>query len=96
MYDSKYLLKTINPHFQAVWYKTKKAEIRYTGDRKFEVGRRYRLREFDVAKGYLDRYVDIEITHILPFEEFPEGLKPGYAMLSFVEVERGEVATHDT
>ena len=72
----------INPKwFDLVISGKKRAEVR-KNDRLFESGDTVTLREFDVD--CTGRTVEIEITHVLYHDDFPEGLKPGYCVFSFM------------
>ena len=76
------VLKTVNPHFQNVWFGRKTFELRFTKDRDFVVGQSLLLREF-TTDGFTDRAVWVDISHILTHNDFPDGIKPDYAILSF-------------
>ena len=71
-------LKTLPEYFEQVWQYRKSFELR-KDDRPFEVGDRLRLVEYDPKIGYLNRYVNVEVTSIL--RNFP-GLESGYCIMS--------------
>lgn len=66
----------------------KRAEVR-KDDRHYMVGDILSLREVDEFEGTFvpdGLQVDVRVTHVLRDAEFPEGLRPGYAVLSFEEI----------
>jgi len=79
------VLKTVNPHFDNVMCGRKTFEIRSTKDREFVVGQNLLLREF-TPDGFTNRAVWVVISHILTHDDFPDGIKPDYAILSFVHI----------
>ena len=82
----KHTLKTVEPHFQNLLQGKKTFEIRYNEDRDFNVGDVLYLEEYP-GVGELRLVLRTYITHILTAEEFPEGLKPGYVILSIAPCE---------
>lgn len=78
-------LKIRPGYYIAVKHGIKTHEIR-KNDRDYKVGDTIR---FAVIKkdGYFTAPEQYRITHILTAEEFPEGIKDGYAILSIKRVE---------
>lgn len=75
-------LKTLQPHFDAIELREKRAELR-RDDRGFEVGDTLVLREYDPQSGYSGRSCKAKVTHILAGFE---ALVPGHVMMS-IELE---------
>lgn len=81
-HNATHALKTLPTHLEAVWQRTKRAELRFTGDRAFRVGDEIQLHEFDPeTESYTGRSVEAEITHIVRGPDY--GLAKDWAMLSF-------------
>jgi len=73
-------LKTLNPHFSAVWDKRKKMEVR-NNDRNFSNGDILHLKEYDKNKNvYTGREVLADVTHLLSGGEF--GIDPDHCVMS--------------
>lgn len=75
-------LKILPKHFEEVLYGAKKFEIR-KDDRGFCVGDKLVLKEWENGS-YTGREIYATILHILCAEDFPEGLKGGYCILSIL------------
>lgn len=74
-------LKILPEHFAAVFYGSKKAEIR-KNDRNYQVGDLLVLREWLNGR-FTDNEMTVEVTHILDDETY---LQKGFVMLSIEEV----------
>ena len=75
-------LKTINPYFQKLAEGKKTFELR-KNDRDYKVGDVLFLKEYDtIKKEYKSGLLKRLITDVLTHEEFPEGIKEGYCILS--------------
>lgn len=74
-------LKIYPEYFDAILYHFKRFEVR-ADDRGFQVGDRIILREWDGAE-YTGRHIKGRITYILPADEFPDGIREGYAVFAF-------------
>ena len=78
-------LKCQTHHFCDVARGVKRAELR-EDDRHFKVGDVLRLEEWrnEPPNGgaLTGRFLEVRVTHLLTGFAFPEGLKPGYVMLS--------------
>jgi hypothetical protein len=73
-------LKTVKPHFSAVWSKIKRMEIR-NNDRNFQLGDVLHMREYDLdKKEYSGRYMLVDVIHILPGGQF--GIHPDHCVMS--------------
>lgn len=95
-FDSKYiflddsehsnihLLKTINSHFDNFDRDYKTFEIR-KNDRDFKVGNILCLAEY-IDGIYTGDYVWRLVTHILTHEDFPDGIKEDYCVLSIKRI----------
>lgn len=72
--------------FDAVANGAKRFEIRKDDRGGFKAGDYLILKEIDFNKNevifYTGRAVAVKITHVLTAEEFPAGIKEGYAILS--------------
>lgn len=75
-------LKTVDPWFQLVWDGLKTVEVRKS-DRDFQIGQEWYLDHYDPVTGYGHKQIYIKITHVLAHDDFPEGIQPGYCMISF-------------
>ncbi|QVQ57040.1 ASC-1 transcription coactivator [Anabaena phage Elbi] len=73
-------LKTVNPFFTDVYEGRKNFEIR-KNDRGYAVGDLLILREW-TGNNYTNRRVEKIVKYILPSESFPDGIKPGYVIMS--------------
>lgn len=73
-------LKTINPHFENLRCGVKKFEVRLN-DRNFKVGDILTLREWENNK-YTERFIRFKVILVLTHEDFPEGIKEGYCVIS--------------
>ena len=80
----EHFLRIHPKYFKAVASGDKTAELRYN-DRDFLVGDTITIQEYDLAieGGYTGKEQYLEITHILTHKDFPQGLQPGYVLLSF-------------
>lgn len=79
---SLHFLKVSPKYYEPLLKGAKLFEIRKT-DRPFKVMDTVILEEFDTEKKiYTGRHVSVWILYILTNEEFPEGIKPGYCILS--------------
>ena len=79
----RHALKTVQPYFDEINAGRKTFEIR-KHDRPFEVGDKLILQEW-VIDTYTGREIEVKISHI--FTNEPKyGLKPGFCILSFVEI----------
>ena len=75
-------LKTVNPFFEKVLYGDKGFEVRID-DREYKVGDMLNLKEYIPEKDKLTgRRCLRKITYILTHEDFPEGIKKGYVVMS--------------
>lgn len=75
-------LKTVQPYFDEVWGGRKKFEIR-NNDRNFQPLDYLQLEEYDAANGtYTGRWIGARVVYVLTADDFPDGIKPGYAVLS--------------
>lgn len=75
-------LKTVHPFFQSLWEQKKTFEIR-KNDRDFTVDDELHLEEyFPSTDTYGDRCVVAEVTHIVNSEQYPDGIKNGYIVMS--------------
>jgi ASC-1-like (ASCH) protein len=79
-------LKTASQFFHMVWQGRKTAEVRHN-DRNFQTGDIVRLREWD-STVYSGRTVTAKILSVVLHEEFPEGIKPGYCLISLGDIVR--------
>ena len=76
--------------FDAVWRAEKTAEVR-RNDRDYKSGDRLRLIEMSDGEP-TGRVLSCVVGHILTHEDFPDGLQPGYAVLSLTVVVQAWVA----
>lgn len=75
-------LKTINPFFQKLAEGKKTFELR-KNDRDFKIGDVLFLKEYDdINNEYKSGFIKRLITDITYHENFPEGIKEGYCILS--------------
>ena len=81
-------LKTAQPFFERVWIGEKTFEVR-KDDRDYQPGHVVRQREYSPESGYGDRWVLGYIGYVLRYEDFPEGIEPGYCVFGFLGVGRG-------
>ena len=83
--------------FDAVKNGIKKCEIR-KADRDFAVGDTLHLREIrpgeygeapngQMVQTYTSRHVDVRVTHVVRYEDFPSGIPEGYCVLSIEVIE---------
>lgn len=72
-----HMLKLDTRWFHDLLQDKKRAEIRST-DRDYQVGDTIKF----VENGGLGRTVCATITHIVAYNDFPDGIQPGYAVLS--------------
>lgn len=72
-------LKISERWFDAVANGIKRCEIR-RADRDFKVGDTLLLKE--IRYDYTVRTIEAKILHIVTYEEFPEGIREGYCLLS--------------
>jgi len=73
-------LKTWPEHFQLVWNREKKFEVRKK-DRPFSVGDKLFLKEYDPqTHEYTGRQFNVEVTHILHGGVF--GVEKGFCVMS--------------
>lgn len=85
----KHQLKTWTYHFQAIKKGIKTFEIR-KNDRDFRVGDTLILEEyFPDAGEYGCDSIAVNVTHILAHDDFPDGIKPGYVVMS-IQIEEQE------
>lgn len=73
-------LKTVEPHFSNVLNGSKTFEIRLN-DRDYQVGDYLMLMEYPFT-GELHLTVEVKVTHILTHDDYPQGIKPGYVVMS--------------
>jgi len=77
-----HLVKTTEEFFNGVWEYNKTSEIR-KNDRNYQVGNILLQQEYNTAERALTgRFVLSHITYVLTAEQYSEGLKEGYCMLS--------------
>lgn len=79
-------LKCIDPHFTALKWGRKTFEIR-RNDRDYKIGDLIKLTLHRGKQGVGSKIPGVDpitfmITHILTAEEFPQGIKPGFCILS--------------
>jgi len=73
-------LKTWPEHFEQVWNRVKKFEVRKK-DRPYKVGDRLYLKEFDPnTQKYTGRCYNVEVTHLLNGGQF--GIEKGFCVMS--------------
>jgi hypothetical protein len=85
---SRTILKTVQPFFQKLWDREKTAEIR-KNDRHFQIGECLELRKWypEPNGGDWSRSsIVATISDITTHEDFPDGLQPGYVMLSLTNL----------
>ena len=78
-----HILKLNARYYEDVRTKNKTFEVRYN-DRGFKVGDRLILREIFDSGEYSGRLLQRKVSYMLTHEEFPQGLKEGYAVLALV------------
>jgi hypothetical protein len=76
-----HFLKTVQPFYSNIASGLKSFEIRYN-DRDFKVGDFVVLEKFP----YTGAFVIKQISYMLTHDDFPDGLKPGYCVLSLNSV----------
>lgn len=59
---------------------SKPFEVRLN-DRKYRVGDKLKLREYDPSMGYTGAVVYVPVTYVLHHEDFPNGVPTGYVVL---------------
>lgn len=79
-------LKIAPEWFDDVCEGVKTFEIR-KDDRDYRLGDILRLREWTFDEGYTGFETRARVTSILWAEEFPDGLKPGYVVMSIRHIE---------
>lgn len=85
-------LKLHTRWFDAVRNGIKKCEIR-KADRDFAVGDTLHLREIrpgpsgQMVQCYTNRSVNVRVTHVIRYEDFPSGIPEGYCVLSIEVIE---------
>lgn len=77
--------KIDNPYFDAVANRIKTFEIR-RNDRQYKVGDTLVLREYgppglEAVPSYTGRVCTVAVIYILTSEDFPSGLRTGYAVM---------------
>lgn len=86
---SRHSLKISPAYFDAMKNGLKTFEIRKT-DRDYKIGDTLTLSEWKPgtyeAGSYTGRHVNVAITYILSHDDFPDGIKEGYAILGIVKV----------
>ena len=88
-------LKTDARFFELIKSGKKKAEIRYCGDRTFSRGGYIELIEVDdLTKKPTGRELRVVVTHVLTHEDFPQGLQPDHACISFYVSNPGDKPTN--
>lgn len=80
-------LSTVNPYFTDTWNGIKTFEI-CKNDQDFQIGDIIKLKEFSPSEGYSGREIEIEIIYLIDSEEFPEGIKEGYSIMSHKIISR--------
>jgi len=75
-------LKTINPFFKLLKYEKKLFEVRKF-DRPYKVNDVLMLQEFDEQTGeYSGDKVERVVDYVLLWTDFPDGIQPGYCVIS--------------
>jgi Domain of unknown function (DUF3850) len=81
-------LKETPEFFSQLWEGVRTAELRLN-DRDYQVYDRVRLLEWSPESGYTGSWVSAQIKGILFAEDYPEGLREGYCLLSLGATSRG-------
>lgn len=85
-------LKTLPVFFRAVngdlREGTKRFEVR-KDDRGYKQGDVLHLEEWSQEGGYTGRWLAAYVSYLLRHEDYPEGIMPGYAVMSITEISSG-------
>ncbi len=85
---SHHELKTVNPFFRDIVDGLKQFEIR-KNDRDYKQGDTVTLYEYNpINKCATSRWVNVKITYVLYHHDFPDGIKEGYCIFGFTELNR--------
>lgn len=88
-----HILKTLNPHFEAVWGQRKMFEIR-KNDRGYRVGDYLFLGEYNLDTcTFTGRMVEVQVTYIYEPDDNVGGLEEGYIIMGFRNVASGYIQT---